>query len=75
MPADDGVRLYDEHPVSPAAPEARQQNPEQPVGLLEAETMLRAPLEHNDLVTQRSDLGLLGGAGLKCRGKQGEQGN
>lgn len=75
MPADDGVRLYDEHPVSPAAPEARQQNPEQPVGLLEAETMLRAPLEHNDLVTQRSDLGLLGGAGLKSRGKQSEQGN
>jgi hypothetical protein len=27
------------------------------------------------MVAQRSDLGLLGGAGLKSRGKQSEQGN
>jgi len=32
-------------------------------------------LEHGDLVAQSGDLGLLGGAGLKCRGKQSEQGN
>jgi hypothetical protein len=37
--------------------------------------MRRAALEHGDLVAQRRDLGLLGGAGLKCRGKQSEQGN
>jgi len=32
-------------------------------------------LEHGDLVAQSGDLGLLGGTGLKCRGKQSEQGN
>jgi len=32
-------------------------------------------LEHGDLVAQSGDLGLLCGAGLKCRGKQSEQGN
>ena len=31
--------------------------------------------EHSDLVAQGGDLGLLGGAGLKCRGKQSEKGN
>jgi hypothetical protein len=50
MPADNGVRLHDVNPASPTAPETRQQNPEQPVGLLEAETTRRAPLEHDDLV-------------------------
>jgi len=29
----------------------------------------------NDEDEQHSDLGLLGGTGLKCRGKQSEQGN
>jgi hypothetical protein len=32
-------------------------------------------LEHGDLVAQGGDLGLLGSAGLKCRGKPSEQGN
>jgi hypothetical protein len=32
-------------------------------------------LEHGDLVAQSGDLGLLRCAGLKCRGKQSEQGN
>ena len=58
MPADNGVRLHDVNPGSPTAPKTRQQNPEQPVGLLEAETTWRAALEHGDLVAQRSDLGL-----------------
>jgi hypothetical protein len=29
-------------------------------------------LEHGDLVAQSRDLGLLCGAGLKCRGKRSE---
>ena len=74
MPADNGVRLHDVH-KAPAAPEARQKNPEQAVGLLEAETTRCAALEHGDLVAQSGDLCLLGGAGLKCRSKQSEQGN
>ena len=32
-------------------------------------------MERGDLVAQSGDLGLLGGAGLKYRGKQSEQGN
>ena len=35
----------------------------------------RAALEHNDLMAQSGDLGLVGRAGLKCSGKQCEQGN
>ena len=60
-----GVRLDEVDTAPPAMPEARQQNPEQPVGLLEAETTRCAALEHGDLVTQSGNLGLLGGAGLQ----------
>ena len=45
------------------------------MGLLEAEATRRAALEHGDLVAQSGDLSLLGGAGLKCRCKQSEQGD
>jgi hypothetical protein len=32
-------------------------------------------LEDGDLMAQSGNLGLLGGAALKCRGKQSDQGN
>jgi hypothetical protein len=75
MPANNCVWLHDVHTSPPAGPQARQQNPEQSIGLLEAEATRRAALEHGDLVAESGDLGLLVGAGLKCRGKQSEQGN
>jgi hypothetical protein len=72
MPAHDSIRLHNVHPLPPATPESGQQNPEQSVGLLEAETRWSAALEHGYLVAESGDLSLQGGAGLKCSGKPSE---
>src|SRR5215467_12202261 len=50
MPADDRVGLQDTEPAPPLRPYPRPQNPEEPVGLLEAQTPRRAELKHGDLV-------------------------
>jgi len=58
MPADDGVWLENPQAAPPAWPESGQQNPEQSVGWLEAQTARCALLQDGDLVTQSKDFGL-----------------
>jgi len=59
----------------PTGPESRQQNPQEPVGALEAQAMRSILLENRQLVTKGKDLRLQGGTGPKTGGYQGEKGD
>jgi hypothetical protein len=59
----------------PTGPESGQQNPQEPVGALEAQALRRILLENRQLVTKGKDLRLQGGTGPKTGGYQGEKGD
>jgi hypothetical protein len=59
----------------PIGPESRQQNPQEPIGALEAQAMRRILLENRQLVTKGKDLRLQGGTSPKTGGYQGEKGD
>ena len=64
MPPDDGLGLDDGDGLRPAAPQAGEQDPEQPVGGAQAWAR-RGPLEDGQLMTQREVLERQGAAGPK----------
>ena len=73
MPSDHCGRLNDPQTSAPARPGARQEDPQQPVGTLEAQTPWRASLQNGQLVTESENLGLQAGAGPKTGAEQGKK--
>ena len=58
MPANDGGGLHDLHGIPPAAPDAREQHPQESVGSNEPQPSRRGLLENRKLVAQGEDLSL-----------------
>jgi hypothetical protein len=58
VPTQDRVGLNHLQASPPIEPESRQQNPQKPVGGLEAQTTWRVLLENRQLVTEGEDLRL-----------------
>jgi len=59
----------------PTGPPSREQDPQEPVGALEAQAQRRVLLENRELVTKREDLRLQGGTGSKTGGDKSEKGD
>ena len=58
MPTNDGGGLHDLHGIPPAAPNAREQHPQESVGSTEPQPSRRGLLENRKLVAQGEDLSL-----------------
>jgi|SRR5580700_3392728 hypothetical protein len=56
--------------MAPTGPPSREQDPQEPVGALEAQTRRRVLLENGELVTKREDLRLQCGTGSKTGGDE-----
>jgi hypothetical protein len=65
--------LHDLQAGAPTRPEARQQDPQQSGGALEAQATGRVLVENGQLVTKGENLGLQGGTGSKTGGEQSEK--
>jgi hypothetical protein len=61
--------------TAPTGPPSREQDPQEPVGRLEAQAQRSALLENRELVTKREDLRLQGGTGSKTGGDKSEKGD
>src|SRR6202040_1109709 len=61
--------------MAPIGPPSREQDPQEPVGALEAQARRRVLLENGELVTERENLRLQGGTGSKTGGNQSEKGD
>jgi hypothetical protein len=56
VPANDGVRCDDLDRPAPVSPEARQQDPEEPINRAKPRAAWRLALEDSELVTKGQDL-------------------
>jgi hypothetical protein len=61
--------------MAPTGPPSREQDPQEPIGTLEAQTRWRVLLENRELVTKREDLRLKAGASSKTGGDKSENGD
>ena len=75
MPSDNRIGANDVQTTTPTGPPSREQNPQKPVGTLEAQTRRGVLLKNRELVTKREDLRLRGGTGSKTGAHQSEKGN
>jgi len=75
VPTEDRFGLNHLQASAPTRPESRQQNPQEPVGALEAQATRRVLLENCQLVTKGEDLRLQGDMGPKTGGYQSKKGD
>ena len=75
MPSDHCIGANDVQTTAPTGPPSREQDPQEPVGALEAQAQRRVLLENRELVTKREDLRLQGGTGSKTGGDKSEKGD
>jgi len=75
VPSDNCIGANDVQTMAPTGPPSRQQNPQESVGALEAQTRRRVLLENRELVRKRDDLRLQGGTGSKTGRCQSEKGD
>jgi hypothetical protein len=75
MPSNDRIRANDVQTMAPTGLASRQQDPQEPVGALQAQARRRVLLENCELVTKREDLRLQSDTGSKTEGEQSEKGD
>ena len=75
MPSDHRIRANHVQTMAPTGPPSREQDPQEPVGALEAQAPRRVLLENGELVAKRENLRLQCDTGSKTRGYQSEKGD